>query len=125
MRSKNAVVRDERVVLDDGIEITKSGQIEGPWSHSSLHPLSSTDSSLLTPLLAPLQSLSEPIGNLLNPTSHALAHLRRALSDGSLYSFGERAWEKAWTPEPLMLAMKVVERVWKKEGGEGGEDVDG
>ncbi|KAI6007790.1 hypothetical protein F5J12DRAFT_830713 [Pisolithus orientalis] len=132
MRSKNAVVRDERVVLDDGIEITKSGQIEGTMfspvpsrSHSSLHPLSSTDSSLLTPLLAPLQSLSEPIGNLLNPASHALAHLRRALSDGSLYSFGERAWEKAWTPEPLMLAMKVVERVWKKEGGEGGEDVDG
>ncbi|KAI6028236.1 hypothetical protein EDC04DRAFT_2898962 [Pisolithus marmoratus] len=123
--SRNATMENERVVLDDGIEITKSGQIEGPWYHSSLHPFSLTDSSLLTPLLAPLQSLAEPISNLLNPTTHALSHLRHALSDGSLYSFGERAWEKAWSPEPLMLARKAVERVWRKEGGEGDGDVDG
>lgn len=126
LRSRNAAVKDERVVLDDGIEITKSGQIEGPWSHSSLHSFSLTDSSsLLTPLFAPLLSLAEPIRNLLNPTTHALSHFRRALADGSLYSFGERAWKKACTPDPLILARKAVERVWKKEGGEGDGDVDG
>ncbi|KAI6125550.1 hypothetical protein EV401DRAFT_2068294 [Pisolithus croceorrhizus] len=126
LRSRNAAVKDERVVLDDGIEITKSGQIEGPWSHSSLHSFSLTDSSsLLTPLSAPLLSLAEPIRNLLNPTTHALSHFRRALADGSLYSFGERAWKKACTPDPLILARKAVERVWKKEGGEGDGDVDG
>ncbi|KAI6116086.1 hypothetical protein F5141DRAFT_1001232 [Pisolithus sp. B1] len=97
LRSRNAAVKDERVVLDDGIEITKS--------HSSLHSFSLTDSSsLLTPLFAPLLSLAEPIRNLLNPTTHALSHFRRALADGSLYSFGERAWKKACTPDPLILA---------------------
>ncbi|KAI5988076.1 hypothetical protein EDD15DRAFT_2172889 [Pisolithus albus] len=119
LRSINATVRDEKVVLDDGIEITKSGRIEGPWYVPHDH------SSLLTPLFAPLLSLAEPIRNLLNPTSHALSHLRHALADGSLYSFGERAWKKAWTPDPFILARKAVERVWKKEGGEGGGDVDG
>ncbi|KAI6112032.1 hypothetical protein EDD16DRAFT_1485164 [Pisolithus croceorrhizus] len=95
-------------------------------SHSSLHSFSLTDSSsLLTPLSAPLLSLAEPIRNLLNPTTHALSHFRRALADGSLYSFGERAWKKACTPDPLILARKAVERVWKKEGGEGDGDVDG
>ncbi|KAL4071370.1 hypothetical protein V8B97DRAFT_1962964 [Scleroderma yunnanense] len=125
--ARTIVDKNARIRLDDGIEITKDGQIDGPWSHSFLHPLSS--SLIKSCLLSPVQSLLDPISTLLAPTSHALLHFRNALDNGSLHHLGTRAWEKAWSPEPMMLAMRVVKRVWKKEGGEGegeGEgDMDG
>lgn len=128
-----------RIVLDDGIEITKDGKIESSWhvpfpilflghslssrSHSNLHLLSSSSfSSIKSTLLSPLL---DPVSALLAPTSLALLHFRNALSNGSLHHLGTRAWEKAWSPDPMILAMKVVKRVWKKEDGEDESDGDG
>lgn len=116
---------NRRVLLDDGMEI-KEGQIDSPWSRSHLHLLSSASFSLIkSSILSPIQSLLDPVSTLLAPTSVALLHFRNALSNGSLHHLGARAWEKAWTPDPMILAVKVVKRVWKKEGGEDEGDNDG
>ncbi|KIM63866.1 hypothetical protein SCLCIDRAFT_116127, partial [Scleroderma citrinum Foug A] len=96
------------------------------WSRSHLHLLSASSFSLIkSSILSPIQSLLEPVSTVLTPTSLALLHFRNALSNGSLHHLGARAWEKAWSPDPMILAMKVVKRVWKKEGGEDEGDNDG
>lgn len=103
---------NRRILLGDGIALTSSGQIEGPWSHSRLWQLSFTGL---------VQSVLEPLETLVSPTSRALGHVSRAFESGSLSNFATRAWEKAWSPEPADLARRACRSALErwKDGGEG------
>ncbi|KAG1716200.1 hypothetical protein ID866_940 [Astraeus odoratus] len=84
--------KDGRITLDDGIQVTRSGHVEGPWSHSLLFPLSTTSlSEVYSSFLSPFEALFDPVRALLAPTSHALSHVHRALSNGSLQALGAQS----------------------------------
>ncbi|EIW80757.1 hypothetical protein CONPUDRAFT_166177 [Coniophora puteana RWD-64-598 SS2] len=56
----------------------------------------------------------EPVRNLLAPTGKALDILKQNYQSGSFAILGDKLWEKAWSPEPFLLASNACKKMWEK-----------
>ncbi|GBE81275.1 hypothetical protein BKA93DRAFT_820935 [Sparassis latifolia] len=74
------------------------------------------DQSILIPIPFPssVPPFQHQIENLLTPTHKVLGLLYQTVDSGEQWGFAKRIWEKAWTPEPFVLARNVCTKMWEK-----------
>lgn len=71
------------------------------------------EESVLIRLPPPIPFM-ESIGNLLVPTGKTLDILKQNYQSGSFTVLGGKLWEKAWSPEPFLLASNACKKMWEK-----------
>lgn len=74
------------------------------------------DESILLqiPIPPPLNPFGDQITNLLAPSHKMLGLVYATVHSGEQWGFAKRIWEKAWTPEPFVLARNVCSKMWEK-----------
>jgi hypothetical protein len=78
--------------------------------------------SILVPLPLPLPPIFDQIQTLLKPTFKTTTILRESFESGAQKELAVRAWKKAWSGEPFILARNACSRMWKLWKGDDPKD---
>ncbi|KAH7906809.1 hypothetical protein BJ138DRAFT_1071245 [Hygrophoropsis aurantiaca] len=82
-----------------------------PKRHMYIHPWQASSLIKLN-LLPSLDPYIDSMRNLLTPTFNVMATVRQSYESGAHDELARRLWEKAWSPDPFILASTVCKRMW-------------